>query len=260
MTFRPTGGVVAAITTSLPEHIGGSRNWDYRYCWLRDTTFTLLALTNGGYFDEASAWQDWLLRALAGSPEQVQIMYGIRGERQLVEWQVGWLPGYENSSPVRVGNAAALQVQLDIYGEVLDCFFHAQQAMARHTEDDFRVLVLLLEHLETIWREPDEGIWEIRGDAQQFTYSKMMCWVAFDRAVMLAQQLDYAGPIEKWNSIRQEIHDQICERAFNPKKNAFVQAYGSDQLDAGMLLMPLVGFLPGTIPASGVPSKRSSAN
>jgi GH15 family glucan-1,4-alpha-glucosidase len=248
MTFRPTGGIVAAITTSLPEFIGGVRNWDYRYCWLRDTTFTLLALTNGGYFDEAEAWQDWLLRALAGSPEQVQIMYGLKGERQLVEWEIGWLPGYENSQPVRIGNAAATQVQLDIYGEVLDCFFHAQHSMGRHTEANFRVLVLLLEHLETIWQEPDEGIWETRGGRQQFTYSKMMAWVAFDRAVLLGQQLNYTCPIEKWKTLRDTIHSEICAKAFNEKKSCFVQAYGSDQLDAGLLLMPLVGFLPGSDP------------
>jgi GH15 family glucan-1,4-alpha-glucosidase len=248
MTYRPSGGVVAAITTSLPESIGGVRNWDYRYCWLRDTTFTLLALTNAGYFDEAEAWQDWLLRALAGSPEQVQIMYGLKGERQLIEWEVDWLPGYEKSGPVRVGNAAAGQLQLDIYGEVLDCFYHAQQVMARHSERDFRVLVLLLEHLETIWQDPDEGIWETRGSAQQFTYSKMMAWVAFDRAVLLAQQLNYDGPTEKWKGLRDTIHKQICERAFNRKKNAFAQAYDSEELDAGLLQMPLVGFLPGSDP------------
>jgi GH15 family glucan-1,4-alpha-glucosidase len=248
MTFRPTGGVVAAVTTSLPEALGGVRNWDYRYCWLRDTTFTLLALINGGYFDEAAAWQDWLLRALAGSPEQVQIMYGLKGERQLVEWEVGWLPGYENSAPVRIGNAASMQVQLDIYGEVLDCFYHAQQSVGRHSERDFRVLVLLLEHLETIWRDPDEGIWETRGGAQHFTYSKIMAWVAFDRAVLLARQLNYAGPIEKWEALRDAIHDQVCARAFNEKKNSFVQAYDSEELDASLLLMPLVGFLPGTDP------------
>ena len=246
MTFRPTGGVVAAITTSLPEAIGGVRNWDYRYCWLRDTTFTLLALTNGGYYDEAEAWQDWLLRALAGSPEQVQIMYGLKGERQLVEWDVDWLPGYEQSRPVRIGNAAALQVQLDIYGEVLDSFFHAQHSMGRHCEDDFRVLARLLAHLETIWQNPDEGIWETRGGAQHFTYSKMMAWVAFDRAVLLAQQLNYRGPIEKWANLRDTIHRDICARAFSEKKNSFVQAYGSEELDAGLLLMPVVGFLPGS--------------
>ncbi len=248
MTFRPSGGVVAAITTSLPEFIGGVRNWDYRFCWLRDTTFTLLALTNAGYYDEAEAWQDWLLRALAGSPEQVQIMYGLKGERQLIEWEVDWLPGYENSRPVRVGNAAAGQLQLDIYGEVLDCFYHAQQVMARHSERDFRVLALLLEHLETIWQDADEGIWETSGGPQQFTYSKMMAWVAFDRAVLLAQQLNYAGPIEKWKTLRETIHQQICERAFNAKKGAFVQAYDSEELDAGLLLMPVVGFLPGSDP------------
>ena len=248
MTFRPSGGVVAAVTTSLPEALGGVRNWDYRYCWLRDTTFTLLALTNAGYFDEAESWQDWLLRALAGSPEQVQIMYGLEGERQLIEWEVDWLAGYENSRPVRVGNAAAGQLQLDIYGEVLDCFYHAQQVMARHSERDFRVLVLLLDHLEKIWQDPDEGIWETRGGPQQFTYSKMMAWVAFDRAVLLARQLDYGGPIEKWTKLRDTIHRQICERGFNAKKNCFVQAYGSEELDAGLLLMPVVGFLPGSDP------------
>jgi GH15 family glucan-1,4-alpha-glucosidase len=248
MTFRPTGGVVAAITSSLPELIGGVRNWDYRYCWLRDTTFTLLALTAGGYYDEAAAWQDWLLRALAGSPDQIQIMYGLRGERQLVEWESDWLPGYEGSRPVRVGNAAAGQVQLDIYGEMLDCFFHAQQSMGRHAEDDFRILVLLLKHLETIWCEPDEGIWETRGGPQQFTYSKMMAWVAFDRAVKLAQQLNYRAPVDKWKKLRDEIHQQVCTQGFNQKKGCFVQAYGSDQLDAALLLMPQVGFLPGRDP------------
>jgi GH15 family glucan-1,4-alpha-glucosidase len=248
MTFRPTGGVVAAITTSLPESIGGERNWDYRYCWLRDTTFTLLALTAGGYFEEAAAWQDWLLRALAGSPDQVQTLYGLRGERQLVEWEAGWLGGYEDSRPVRVGNAAAAQVQLDIYGEMLDCFFHAQQSMGRHAEEDFRILVLLLEHLETIWNEPDEGIWETRGGPQHFTHSKMMAWVAFDRAVRLAGELNYRAPLDKWKKIRDEIHEQVCARGFNNERGCFVQAYGSDQLDAALLLMPQVGFLPGSDP------------
>lgn len=246
MTFRPTGGVVAAATTSLPEFIGGVRNWDYRYCWLRDTTFTLLALANGGYFEEAVQWQDWLLRALAGSPDQVQIMYGIKGERQLVEFELPWLAGYENSSPVRVGNAAAFQLQLDIYGEMLDCFFHAQHSIGRHTEDDFRVLVLLLEHLEGVWQEPDYGIWEVRGGPQHFTYSKMMAWVAFDRAVLLAEQLKYEAPVDKWKSLRDTIHAEVCEKAFDAGKGCFTQAYGSSQLDAALLLMPLVGFLPAT--------------
>jgi GH15 family glucan-1,4-alpha-glucosidase len=248
MTYKPTGGVVAAMTTSLPEFLGGVRNWDYRYCWLRDTTFTLLSLTNGGFFDEACAWQDWLLRALAGSPDQVQIMYGIRGERQLVEWEAGWLPGYENSAPVRVGNAASGQVQLDIYGEMLDCFYHAQRSMNSHGEQDFRVLVLLLDHLEKIWREPDEGIWETRGGPQQFTYSKMMAWVAFDRAVKLAAELNYKAPIDDWKKTRDTIHEEVCAKSFNREKGCFTQSYGSDQLDAALLLMPQVGFLPGIDP------------
>ncbi|MGB6725556.1 MAG: glycoside hydrolase family 15 protein [Terracidiphilus sp.] len=246
LSFRPSGGIVAAPTTSLPECIGGTRNWDYRYCWLRDTTFTLLALINAGYFDEAKGWQDWLLRALAGSPDQVQIMYGLYGERQLVEWTADWLPGYENSRPVRIGNAASQQMQLDIYGEMLDSFFHAQHGMNRHTEDDFRVLALLLNRLESIWQKPDQGIWEMRGKPQHFTYSKMMAWVAFDRAVLLAEQLKYQAPVDKWKAIRDTIHKEICENAFNKKKKCFVQAYGSDELDAALLLMPAVGFLPGS--------------
>ncbi|MGA2850095.1 MAG: glycoside hydrolase family 15 protein [Terracidiphilus sp.] len=248
MIYKPTGGIVAAVTTSLPESIGGVRNWDYRYCWLRDTTFTLLALVNGGYSNEAAAWQDWLLRALAGSPEQVQIMYGLKGERQLLEWQVDWLPGYQNSRPVRVGNAAAGQVQLDIYGEMLDCFFQAQNSMNRHTEADFHVLIQLMEHLETIWKLPDEGIWETRGKPQQFTYSKMMAWVAFDRAVLLAERMHYEAPIDKWKAIRETLHTEICVKAFNKRKKCFVRAYGSSQLDASLLLMPVVGFLPGSDP------------
>ena len=244
LTFRPTGGIVAAATTSLPECIGGVRNWDYRFCWLRDTTFTLMALTSSGYYDEAAAWQDWLLRAVAGSPDQVQIMYGIKGERQLVEWEADWLTGYEGSRPVRIGNAAAAQTQIDIYGEMLDSFFHAQKKIAVHGEDDFRVLALLLDHLETIWQEPDEGIWETRGGREQFTYSKVMAWVAFDRAVKLAENLNYCAPVDKWKQLRDTIHAEVCARAFNAKKNSFVRAYGSDQLDAALLLMPQVGFLP----------------
>ncbi|HXS76695.1 MAG TPA: glycoside hydrolase family 15 protein [Terracidiphilus sp.] len=245
MTYLPTGGVVAAVTTSLPESLGGVRNWDYRYCWLRDTTFTLLALANGGYYDEAAAWQDWLLRALGGSPDQVQIMYGLRGERQLQEWTVDWLDGYEASKPVRIGNAAAMQTQLDIYGEMLDSFYHAQHKMGRYSEQDFRVLVLLMKHLEEIWEKPDQGIWETRGGAQQFTYSKLMAWVAFDRAVLIAEQLKYGAPVDRWKQLREAVHQQICEQGFNKKLNSFVQVYGGDQLDASLLLMPLVGFLPG---------------
>jgi GH15 family glucan-1,4-alpha-glucosidase len=244
MTFRPTGGVVAAVTTSLPERLGGVRNWDYRYCWLRDTTFTLLALANGGYFEEAVQWQDWLLRALAGSPDQVEIMYGIKGERQLVEFEIPWLQGYEASKPVRVGNAAAFQLQLDIYGEVLDCFFHAQHSIGRHTEEGFRVLARLLEHLEGIWQQPDRGIWEVRGEPQHFTYSKVMAWVAFDRGVLLAEQLKYEAPVDRWKRLRDNIHAEVCAKAFDADKGCFTQAYGSPQLDAALLLMPLVGFLP----------------
>ena len=248
MTFGPSGGVVASPTTSLPEQIGGTRNWDYRYCWLRDTTFTLLAMTHAGYFDEAAEWQNWLLRAVAGSPDQVQIMYGLRGERQLVEWEVGWLPGYENSTPVRIGNAAAGQMQLDIYGEMLDTFYHALHRMGRHRKDEFRALVLLLEHLETIWDQPDAGIWEVRGGNRHFTFSRVMAWVAFDRALLIADKLGCEVPVKKWESLRDEIHNQICQFGFDRKKNSFVQSYGAEQLDASLLLMPLVGFLPITDP------------
>ena len=248
MTFRPSGGVVAAITTSLPESIGGSRNWDYRFCWLRDTTFTLLSMTAAGYYEEATAWEDWLLRAIAGSPDQVQIMYGLKGERSLTEWEAEWLPGYEGSAPVRIGNAASKQVQLDIYGELLDTFFHALHGMDQHTEQDFRVLMLLLEHLTEIWQRPDDGIWETRGGREQFTYSKMMAWVAFDRAILIAKKLHTKAPLDEWQAIRDRIHEDICRNGYNEEKKAFVQFYGGKQLDAALLLMPLVGFLPATDP------------
>jgi GH15 family glucan-1,4-alpha-glucosidase len=246
MTFRPTGGLVASVTTSLPEFIGGPRNWDYRYCWLRDTTLTLLVMTTAGYYEEATAWLDWLLRAVGGSPDQVQIMYGLKGERQLVEWEVGWLPGYEGSRPVRIGNAAAGQVQLDIYGELLGTFLHALHGMGQHTANDFRLLMLLLDHLETVWQRPDEGIWETRGGREQFTYSKMMAWVAFDRAILIAKKLRTKVPIERWKKLRDTIHEEICRKAFDKEKNAFVQYYGAKHLDAALLLMPIVGFLPAT--------------
>jgi GH15 family glucan-1,4-alpha-glucosidase len=251
MTFRPTGGVVAAVTTSLPEALGGPRNWDYRYCWLRDSTFTLLALMNGGYYKEAEAWGDWLLRAVAGSPEQVQIMYGIRGERHLLEWEVPWLAGYEKSSPVRIGNAAAEQLQLDIYGELMDAFSHALHGIKKQRPQDFYLQRALIEHLNEVWQQPDQGIWESRSGPQQFTYSKMMVWVAFDRVIQIAEALGEAAedaPVEQWRATRQTIHDEICARAYNEKLGAFTQIYDSDKLDSSLLLMPSVGFLPATDP------------
>lgn len=248
LTYRPTGGVVAAVTTSLPEALGGPRNWDYRFCWLRDSTFTLLALMNGGFYAEAEAWQGWLLRAIAGSPEQIQIMYGIAGERQLLEWEAAWLPGYENSSPVRIGNAAAEQLQLDIYGEVMDAFAHSFAAIKDPHVVELRLQAALIEHLCTIWQSPDQGIWESRSGPQQFTYSKIMVWVAFDRAIALAEQTGSDVPIEKWKAVRQQVHDEVCQRAWSEEKGAFAQRYDSDLLDSSLLLMPLVGFLPASDP------------
>ncbi len=244
LTYRPTGGIVAAVTTSLPEALGGQRNWDYRYCWLRDATFTLLALMNGGYYDEAKAWRDWLRRAVAGSPDQLQIMYGIAGERNLLEWEIPWLPGYEGSTPVRVGNAASTQVQLDVYGELIDAYLNAHLEMDRDDADSFNLPRNIVEHLETIWDKPDQGMWESRGDAQQFTYSKIMTWVAFDRAVHAAECLGCAAPVERWTQIRDTIHNEVCTKGFDEKLGSFVQVYGSKQLDASLLLLPLLGFLP----------------
>jgi GH15 family glucan-1,4-alpha-glucosidase len=244
LTYAPTGGLVAAPTTSLPECIGGTRNWDYRFCWLRDATFTLLALMNAGYYEEASAWRDWLLRAAAGSPDQVQIMYGIRGERHLLEWEVDWLPGYEGSRPVRAGNAASNQLQLDVYGEVADALLHAEMGGLPSRKTDFDLLTCMTEHLAKIWREPDEGIWEVRGGPQQFTYSKVMAWVAFDRAIKYAERSGRNGVLNRWRNLRAAIHNDVCEKGFNREINSFTQAYGLKQLDASLLLMPLVGFLP----------------
>jgi GH15 family glucan-1,4-alpha-glucosidase len=244
LTYAPTGGMTAAPTTSLPEWIGGTRNWDYRFCWLRDATLTLLALMNGGYYDEAKMWRDWLLRAVAGSPRQIQIMYGIRGERRLTEWQVPWLPGYENSAPVRIGNAAHNQLQLDIFGEVMDALHQARQGGLGGYEAGWDLQRELLKHLEKIWREPDEGLWEIRGPRQHFTHSKVMAWVAFDRAVKSAQMFGLPGEIDHWRLIREEIHNDVCTRGYSSELGSFVQAYGSKQLDASLLLLPAVGFLP----------------
>ena len=252
LTYSPTGGIVAAPTTSLPEQIGGTRNWDYRYCWLRDTTFTLLALMNAGFYDEARAWRDWLLRAVAGSPDQLQIMYGLGGERRLTEWQVPWLPGYEGSSPVRIGNAAVKQTQLDVYGEIFDALYHAHFHGLPTADLAIAIGRTVLGHLARIWRLPDEGIWEVRGPPQHFTHSKVMAWVAFDRAVKilehLGNQVGGDGAIERLWRIRDEIHEDVCCNGFDPALGSFVQAYGSKALDASLLLLPLVGFLPPTDP------------
>jgi GH15 family glucan-1,4-alpha-glucosidase len=248
LTYRPTGGVVAAVTTSLPEALGGPRNWDYRFCWLRDSTFTLLALMNGGFYKEAEAWQDWLLRAIAGSPEQVQIMYGIAGERNLLEWEATWLSGYENSKPVRIGNAAAEQLQLDIYGEVMDAFFHALASVKGPRKVDLHLQGLLIGHLLKVWKEPDQGIWETRSGPQHFTYSKMMVWVALDRAIAIAEHTGSDVPLDEWRAVRDEVHAEVCKKGFNKKIGAFTQVYGGDALDSSLLLMPQVGFLPPTDP------------
>jgi GH15 family glucan-1,4-alpha-glucosidase len=244
LTYRPTGGIVAAVTTSLPEQLGGSRNWDYRYCWLRDASFTLLAFMYGGYYQEAKAWQQWLLRAIAGSPDQVQIMYGIAGERYLPERELTWLSGYEASQPVRVGNAASEQLQLDIYGEVMSTFHHALKRLGKDGDLSFAMLRGMVEHLETVWQQPDEGIWETRGGRQHFTYSKLMAWVAFDRAIKAAAMLHANAPVERWQKVRAKIHDEVCTRAYSEKLGSFVQSYGSEHLDAALLLMPMTGFLP----------------
>ena len=248
LTYAPTGGIVAAATTSLPEHLGGSRNWDYRFCWLRDATFTLLAFMQLGYYDEARAWRDWLIRAVAGSPHQVQIVYGVGGERWLPELIIPWLPGYENSSPVRIGNAASQQLQIDIYGEIADAFFQAFKAGMKPTQRGQALQPLISEHLATAWREPDEGIWEVRGGRQHFVYSKVMTWVAFDRAAGYLEAQGRAELGQQWREIANEVHAEVCERGFDRDLDSFVQAYGSKRLDASLLLIPLVGFLPAADP------------
>jgi GH15 family glucan-1,4-alpha-glucosidase len=248
LTFQPTGGIVAAPTTSLPERLGGSRNWDYRLCWLRDATLTLLSMMNAGYYEEAEAWRDWLLRAAAGSPHQVQPVYGLAGERRLTEWEASWLPGYRGSAPVRIGNAAADQLQLDVFGEIMDALFQARRGKLVSVAAGWDLQKALLEHVEDIWQDPDEGIWEVRGGAQHFTYSKVMAWVAFDRAIKSVEQFGFSGPVDHWRGLRQRIHDDVCRNAFNPELGAFMQAYGSRHLDASVLMLPLVGFLPPSDP------------
>jgi GH15 family glucan-1,4-alpha-glucosidase len=248
LTYAPTGGLVAALTTSLPEQIEGVRNWDYRYCWLRDAALILLVLLRAGYREEAKSWREWLLRAIAGSPAQMQTIYGVSGERRLIEYEIPWLSGYENSRPVRVGNAASTQFQLDVYGQVLAAVSQGDRAGIKMTEADWALMVAIMKFLESHWQEPDEGIWEVRGGRQQFTHSKMMAWLAFDRAIKLVENCSCAAykHFDRWQKIRDQIHAEVCERGYNPKKKAFTQIYGSDALDASLLTMPLTGFLPVT--------------
>lgn len=244
LTYAPTGGIAAAATTSLPERLGGVRNWDYRLCWIRDATFTLYALMMGGYTDEARAWREWLLRAVAGDPSQIQIMYGLAGERRLTELELGWLPGYEGATPVRIGNAAYRQLQLDIFGEAMDALHVARREGLAADENAWRVQRELLGHLEKIWQEPDEGIWEVRGPRRHFTHSKVMAWVAFDRAIKGVERFGLEGPVDRWRRLRDAIHDEVCREGFDRARNTFVQYYGAKALDASLLMLPLVGFLP----------------
>jgi GH15 family glucan-1,4-alpha-glucosidase len=244
LTYGPTGGIIAAPTTSLPEWPGGERNWDYRYCWLRDATLTLLALIHAGYREEASEWRAWLVRAAAGDPDEIQIMYGLAGERRLPEWVVDWLPGFEGSRPVRVGNAAAAHEQLDVYGEVMDAMYQARRYDVGASLPAWELGREVLGLLEQRWSEPDEGIWEVRGGRRHFTHSKVMAWVAFDRGIRLCEEFGREGPLERWRAIRDEIHTQVCGRAWNQELGSFTQSYGDARLDASLLLLPLVGFLP----------------
>jgi GH15 family glucan-1,4-alpha-glucosidase len=248
LTYAPTGGIAAALTTSLPEQLGGTRNWDYRYCWPRDATFTLYALLESGFIEEARAFRNWLLRAVAGQASQLQAVYGIAGEHRLTEIELPWLPGYENSAPVRVGNGAWQQLQLDVYGEVMATAFLARGKGLPPDENAWRIQGVLMDQLETIWTEPDEGIWEIRGERQRFTYSRVMAWVAADRAVKTVERFGADGPVERWRQLRATIHNEVCRQGFNAELNSFVQHYGSRDLDASLLMIAMVGFLPADDP------------
>lgn len=248
LTFAPTGGIVAAPTTSLPEKLGGARNWDYRFCWLRDATFTLLALMNSGYTEEASAWHNWLLRAAAGSPSSMQIMYGIWGHRRLLEWEAGWLDGYEGAQPVRIGNAAHAQLQLDVYGELIDAFHQSRMAKLKLDDETWALECNVLNHLAEVWDQPDHGIWERRGEPRHYVFSKVMTWVAFDRGIKSAETFGFKAPLLHWRALREAIHRDVCHRGFDAEENAFVESYGSKMLDASVLLLPAVGFLPASDP------------
>ncbi len=248
LTYHPTGGIVAAPTTSLPEKLGGARNWDYRFCWLRDATFTLLALMNSGYTQEASCWHSWLLRAVAGAPAHMQIMYGIMGQRRLLEWEADWLPGYEGARPVRIGNAAHAQLQLDVYGELIDAFHQSRMAGLQLDDGSWDLEIEVLDHLAEVWDHPDNGIWERRGAGQHYVSSKVMTWVGFDRGIKSAEQFGLKAPLDKWRALRDAIHRDVCEKGFDPVQNTFVMSYGSQWLDASILMMPAVGFLPGDDP------------
>jgi GH15 family glucan-1,4-alpha-glucosidase len=244
LTDARTGAVLAAPTTSLPERIGGVRNWDYRYCWLRDATFVLVALLNAGYEEEAFAWRAWLLRAVAGNPDQLQILYGLRGERRIPEFEVPWLRGYADSRPVRIGNAAAQQLQLDVYGEVADVMYQAHRAGLAPDADEWSLATAVVEAVEKRWSEPDRGLWEVRGPARHFVHSKVLAWVAFDRAISTIERFGMEGPIDRWRALRAQIHEEVCANGYDPKRETFTQSYGSRELDAATLLIPLVGFLP----------------
>jgi GH15 family glucan-1,4-alpha-glucosidase len=246
LTYGPTGGIVAAPTTSLPEKLGGARNWDYRYCWLRDATFTLLALMNSGYTEEASDWHSWLLRAAAGAPANMQIMYGINGRRRLLEWEAGWLPGYEGAQPVRVGNAAHAQLQLDVYGELMDAFHQSRVTELKLEDGTWDLECAVLDHLADVWSQPDQGIWERRDNPRHYVYSKVMTWVAFDRGIKSAEQFGFKAPLDRWKVLRDTIHRDVCNKGFDRELNSFVESYGAEVFDASLLLLPAVGFLPGS--------------